>query len=576
MKSPTLSPVSSDGCPAIAVFGAGIAGLTVAHELSLRGWRVTVYEVNQEVGGFFRSARAKEDDGMPSEYSWHGIGPWYANTLAVMKQIEVIPGLSVYDHALSRPVSFAMVPDEGPPMFDACNRFRMTRLDLLRWGWLMLKTWTAGRRSREVYAGINAAEAYRPLLSDVAWKTWRASFGPWVGSDWLNVSLHQVGLFFRKQFFAGEPHQHRADDDGPAWTHGSRVGWLVLRGPSSEAWFDPWVKVLESRGVQFRYGAELAKLELEDPSLQLDLTDDGTLGVSPMPLRISKAKLASGESIEADDYVLATNPFAARDVIGRTPDLSTLDELKLLEPLVQDGPHTQVSFRIAFAERIEWPRERPAVVIADSPWNITICPQEQVWHADEDLGPGVKSLWTGTACVSQIRGHVHGIVLEDCSEEQFVDEIMAQISSCSALRTMLMDANQGRAWDDQVVRVEVWHEWIFSPQTGIDHPQPKWVNTTNTQPFLPGQATPISNLFIAGAHTRTDADVWSIEAAVESGRRVAKLLEPDVPVVGEYIPSPLRLARGLDDLCYRLRLPHVIDLVLVSAVFLILVLACAI
>jgi len=186
-------------------------------------------------------------------------------------------------------------------------------------------------------------------------------------------------------------------------------------------------------------------------------------------------------------------------------------------------------------------------------------------------------LWTGTACVSRVPGRVYGLTLEQCSKEQFIEEVVAQVSSCSALRTMLRDANQGRTWNDfPILRIEVWHEWIFSPGNGIDHPQPKWVNTTNTQPFLPGQETPISNLFIAGAHTRTDADVWSIEAAVESGRRVAKLLEPDVPVVGEYIPSPLRLARGLDDLFYRLRLPHVIDFVLVSAVFLILVLACAI
>ncbi len=33
---------------------------------------------------------------------------------------------------------------------------------------------------------------------------------------------------------------------------------------------------------------------------------------------------------------------------------------------------------------------------------------------------------------------------------------------------------------------------------------------------------PIANLFLAGAHTQTQAHVWSIEGAVESGRRSAK------------------------------------------------------
>jgi len=544
----------------VSVFGAGIAGLTVAHELCRRGWQVSLYEFNQEVGGFFRSARAEDDAGMPSEYSWHGIGPWYHNTLDLMKQIEVSPGASVYDRSLSRPVSFAVVPDDGPPMFDACNRFGMTKVDLLGWGWLMIKTWTAGRRSSERYGRINAAEAYRPLLSDVAWRRWVSSFGPWVGSDWLNVSLHQVGLFFRKQFFSGATHQHAADEDGPAWEHKARTGWLVLRGPSSEAWFDPWVRDLKSRGVQFHYGAELAELELEEADSQLD----------PGP-RISKAVLASGEEVKADAYVLATNPFAARDIVERNLELAVLDEMNLFDPLVQDGPHTQVSFRIAFGERIEWPRDRPAVVIADSEYNLTICPQEQVWHADEDLGPGVKSLWTGTACVSKVPGRVYGLPLEHCTKEQFVDEVMAQLSSCSALRTMLQDANDGRLWEEsRILRMEVWHEWIFCAEKGIQHSQPKWVNTTNTQPFLPRQETPVKNLFIAGAHTRTDADVWSIEGAVESGRRVARHLEPEVPVVGEYLPPLLRVARVLDDICYRMRLPHVLDLSLLLTFLLLL------
>jgi len=61
---------------AFAVFGAGIAGLTAAHEFAKRGYSVKVFESNLEAGGFFRSARRKEDNNIPSEYSWHGMGPW--------------------------------------------------------------------------------------------------------------------------------------------------------------------------------------------------------------------------------------------------------------------------------------------------------------------------------------------------------------------------------------------------------------------------------------------------------------------------------------------------------------------
>ena len=63
--------------PSVAIFGAGIAGLAAAHELVRRGFKIVVYEALPEAGGFFRSARLPKDEGMPSEYSWHGMGPWY-------------------------------------------------------------------------------------------------------------------------------------------------------------------------------------------------------------------------------------------------------------------------------------------------------------------------------------------------------------------------------------------------------------------------------------------------------------------------------------------------------------------
>lgn len=97
----------------VAIYGAGIAGLTVAHALVKLGWHVCVYEANSEAGGFFRSARQAADHNMPSEYSWHGFGPWYHNVFDLMRQIPFDENGSVYDRALSRPVEFGVAPDEG-------------------------------------------------------------------------------------------------------------------------------------------------------------------------------------------------------------------------------------------------------------------------------------------------------------------------------------------------------------------------------------------------------------------------------------------------------------------------------
>jgi hypothetical protein len=166
--------------------------------------------------------------------------------------------------------------------------------------------------------------------------------------------------------------------------------------------------------------------------------------------------------------------------------------------------------------------------------------------------------------VSSVAGCVHGLPLEFCTKQQFIDEVQAQLLRCGSIDTLIRQANDGRGLASfPIVRVEVWHEWIFSPD-GISGGEPKWVNSTRTQPFQPTQATPVVNLVLAGAHTRTAADVWSIEAAVESGRRAAQLVEPDVTVIAQHKPAWLRRLGRIDDRLYQFRAPHLLDLVTVA------------
>lgn len=535
----------------VAVFGAGVAGLTAAHELARRGYAVSIYEPNAEAGGFFRSARRAADADTPSEYSWHGIGPWYHNVFDLMKQIPFDESHSMYDRALSRPIDFGLAADDGKTQFDDTwflnikGMFRMTWCDVVLGSWLMLKTCVADRRSQEHYSTLNAADAWRPWLTQRCWRIWRSCFGPWIGSDWLNVSLHTAGQFFCKQLITAPTHFHPADSQGPAWRHGARGGWLLLRGPSNEYWFDRWVNYLKSLGVEFAWNVAL-----------VELLYDGR--------QCSGARLQSGETVKADLYVLAANPFAVAEVLSRTPALERQDQLRLFRPLVQDGPHTQVSLRVAFSEPIAWPRERAAIVVASSEFDLTLFAQEQVWDETACLGSGVRSLWTVTACVSKVSGRLYGKSVEQCTKEQFIEEVKAQLYNCSGLNSLIQEANGGRCLRDfPILRIEVWHEWDFSPD-GIRGRQPKWVNRVGNQAFLPMQATPVKNLALAGAHTRTEVDVWSIEAAVESGRRAARVFEPSVRVLGQYRPWWLVMLRALDNLLYRFGGPNVLDVALIA------------
>ena len=530
----------------IVIFGAGIAGLSAAHELAQLGYAVSVYEVADQPGGFFRSSRLSQGN-MPTEYSWHGMGPWYHNAFDLMQKIPFNDKGSIYDLALSRPLDFGIFPDSGPAQFyeglkSIPEMFRMNTWEFVKWSYLMLKTWTSNNRSQTSYSRINAAQAWKPLLEDTAYRSWRSCFGPWIGSDWPNVSLQTAGDFFKKQLTSKPPHLHKADQDGPAWTQGAGIGWLLLKGPSSEYWFDPWVKYLEEKGVTFHWEKALTKLEF-----------DGTDIISA---------LCGEEKIQGDCYILAINPFFTADILSETPELENLEELRLFKPLIQDGPHTQVSFRLAFSEKIKFPRVRTAVVVSDSEFNITLFAEEQIWDKKVDLGQNVESLWTGTSCISTVPGRIYHKPVNTCTKEEFIEEVKAQIFSCGALNELIKEANNGRELKDfSLIKIEVWREWEFSRE-GIKPLQPKWVNTTHTQAYLPAQKTPVANLFLAGAHTRTQAQVWSIEGAVESGRRAAKAIDDRVKVLDQYHPPLINVLSGIDDILFTLKAPQLVDSVL--------------
>ena len=534
----------------IVIFGAGIAGLSAAHELAQLGYTVSVYEALDQPGGFFRSCRLRKDH-MPSEYSWHGMGPWYHNAFDLMQKIPFNEKGSIYDLALSRPIDFGIFPDTDKAQFyvglkSIPKMFRMNTWEFVKWCYLMFKSWTSNNRSKIKYDKINAAQAWKPLLKDKAYKTWRSCFGPWIGSDWSKVSLQTTGEFFKKQLTSKPLHPHKADQDGPAWTHGTGDGWLLFKGPSSEYWFNPWVKYLKEKSVRFYWEKALTKLEF-----------DGTTIISAF---------CGGEKIQGDIYILAINPFITADVLSRTPALERQAELNLFKPLIKDGPHTQVSFRLAFSEEIKFPRVRTAAVISDSEFNLTLFAEEQVWDKEVDLGQNIKSLWTGTSCISSVPGRIYHKPVNNCTKEEFIEEVKAQIMSCGALNELIKKANNGKGLKAfPISKIEVWHEWKFSSD-GIKSFQPKWVNSTHTQAYLPAQKTPVLNLFLAGAHTQTQAQVWSIEGAVESGRRAAKAIDDRVEVLNQYRPLLIKILSGIDDILYSFKAPQVIDFIFLSLI----------
>ena len=508
-----------------------------------------------------------------------------------MKEIPFDKKTSVYESGLSEPINFGVATDDvarrsnGGKMdpnevFASYDRFHGTTWDKFIVAWTMLKTWTSHWRTYDDYAAVNAAAFFKARMSDRAWRIWKACYGPWIGPDWTRCSLHHVGQFFRKNLMSGHVYAH-VNRQGKSWTHRSGSGWLVLTGPSSECWIDRWVTYLHKKyNVTFHFGTKLTCFQFDVRNRRI------------VSAQLNDARHMDGSITEvvADIYVLATTPFAARDVLRRTPSLALCEpELCKFEPLTRGPflPHTQISFRFPFSEKILWTLPRTALVIAPSEFNITMCAEEQVWtssaaasfvSASDLLGRGVKSLWTATACACNVPGRIFGKPAIECTREEFIEEVVAQVLDCKALDVLVRSANAGRGIRSfKMLPVEVWHEWGFpshDEKSGtVNARQPKWVTTTETEPHLPNQQLRnISNLCVAGGHTRTDADLWSIEAAVESGRRAAAVYHPTRVIVHRQYKHPvLKVISAFDDVLYVSRFPHILDSLCLLLVILVLV-----
>lgn len=316
----------------VIIFGAGIAGLSAAHYLIKRGYSVTVIESLGTSGGLARSERVLQDNGMPSEYSWRGFGPWYHNTFSLMQEIPIYTDKkisNVYTEELSNPINFILTPDKlekyNHKKKNFESLFRISTLDSIKLRWLALTTISACKqRSENDYALTNAKQVLEKYLSIEGAKTVSSVFGPWVGTDYTRASIHHVAAFFRRNVYPGPPAPYSHPCSNPPFVQGGWSGWLILRQPSNESWFDPWTRYLQERGVKFQFNTKLDRLCWDSASN-----------------KISSAEIVynngSRSNIVGDYYVLAINPYITNDILMKTPDMVATDkQLQLFSPLVSD------------------------------------------------------------------------------------------------------------------------------------------------------------------------------------------------------------------------------------------------
>jgi len=529
----------------VVVIGAGISGLTVAHELIEKGFDVEVYEKSSVAGGMARSTRTEK--GIPSEHSWRAYAPFYYNAFEIMSRIPIKAKLPDYERPERDIITFKgqqydlteFIPKhpggtiikrmlkskkplekvwkdnkvawhmENPYVMSVLEKHKVGSeappdvSDNLAQSGIKFKLLTDKREGETKVSFIdypylsylfikntivNKRRQNKTRLIDALWpiqetsKDYLIKFisGPGYGFDKNTISTNHFFCFIFQQFYAGNH------------------SWQVMNQPTSEAWIDPWVKHLKSKGVRFHFDSKMSSL-----------TPGGAI--------------INGELIKADDYVLAT-----------PPDIPV--------------PNIQISFRLGFNRKIAFETHNTACVLLDSEYEITFYAQDEHWSKDVDLGP-VVSLWSGTI--------TNGDKAAKLKPKELIQEIKRQLLQSKYIKHLISESD--------IVYAELFEDWHWDSKTQrLVSKNPKWVNEVGE--IRPPNFTEYENIWRAGAHTKTSIDVWCTEGAVESGKLASNLILTKYNLKKCLIMDHEIKLGKIDDLFYDLGLPHVLDCFLITLI----------
>jgi uncharacterized protein with NAD-binding domain and iron-sulfur cluster len=318
----------------------------------------------------------------------------------------------------------------------------------------------------------------------------------------------------------------------------------VLNLPTNEAWINPWVKLLRSRGVRFHVGHKVEALRMRGGEVESARVVD---------------RHGRRRAIEADWFVSAMPAERARRLWS--PAVLRKDEsLALMDELYVDWMNG-----IQYYLKKPFHVVRGHMTFIDAPWAVTALTQAQFW-ADRDFqrdyGNG-RQVDSFSVDISDwdTPGIVYGKPAKECTPKQVAKEIFEQI------KLHLNDNGEDILTDDMV---DSWHldpaiKWHRRRRRNSND-EPLLVNTVGTWEKRPTAKTAIPNLFLSGDYVQTDVDLATMEGANESGRAAVNALleasgskaEP-VQMYKLYDPPEFEAAKAADRELYKQGQPNALD-----------------
>ena len=541
----------------VAVLGAGVAGLTAAHELAERRFDVTVFENRTEPGGKARSMtvgntgkRGRPD--LPAEHGFRFFPGFYKHVPDTMARIPYRDG-TVFDNLV--PADRITIARRGAPDIALPAHLPISPWDIR----LVLEAMFRGGGevapadiayfSERLVTLMTACEERR--FRDFEEQSWWEFCGAGSRSRQYQKFLAD-GL--TRTLVAAQAKEMSARTGGyillQLLSDLTRVGKRidrVLNGPTSEVWIGPWVDYLRNLGVRFHFDTRVTEIDCDGHRIDRIVTRTPS----------SRDTGRERERDEFDYYVVALPlEILAPEVVrpydpARDKGLLNDDLIKADEGLADlRNLRTRWMNGVMFYLRKDVPLGRGHTLYIDSEWALTSISQQQFWP-DVDLrqrGDGtVKGILSVDVSDWETPG-TNGKPAMYCTKEEVVKEVWTQLKdhlNDDRIAQIIEDVTPAGFVDPSI-------EWP-NPRNVPTNLEPLLINTAGSWKWRPEAVTAIDNMFLAGDYVRTYTDLATMEGANEAARRAVNgILEAsgshhakcDVWRLRE--PLPLAPARAAD------------------------------
>lgn len=356
----------------VAIFGAGIAGCTVAHLLCTKGYKVHLFEASDQIGGFVKTFR--NENGIPQEHSPRIVLNDYHLLEKIFKDLEIEDHLLDDSH-----FEDTIYPLFGKPHHIWENISLTFQEIVLLFYYIIL-----GLVSKKHLDYTDFIPVYNIIRSSKSRK-WFDTLSLIAGERPDVMPVYKIIQIVKSKF----KNLFRRTK--------------TLKGPWSEYFFNYWEEYLKQNGVEIYYNTPVKQF---DPTINNAIVEkDGQL-----------------RYLTADVFVLATNISNSIEIFNKTNlQEKNLKQLKQnLKQLFYKTKSQQMGMQIYFPEKIKTKNRGYFTIQSD--WQLIVHMQETTWEQ-----PMKGSLWSVVIPEMSLFSKRLNKKAINCTPEEIQEEVLHQL-----------------------------------------------------------------------------------------------------------------------------------------------------